>query len=249
MKKLLLNIINSLGYELVKRKHYHITTDMEQDFLGFYDQCRPYTMTSVERMYSVYKAVEYLNKNKINGDIVECGVWKGGSSMMAAMTLSHFDDTGRFVYMYDTYEGMSKPGEFDKNLSHKDASQEYQETLMDDGISGWCYSAFDEVKTNMARTGYPQDKIFLIKGKVEDTIPGKIPVNIALLRLDTDWYESTLHNLEHLFPRLVPGGILILDDYGHWLGARKAADEYFAKAGIYPFLSRIDYTGRIYFKP
>jgi hypothetical protein len=248
MKKLLLKAINSLGYEIVKQKHYHVTTDMEESFLTYYNQCKPFTMTSVERMYSIYKAVEYLVRNKIDGDFVECGVWRGGSSMMAALALKHFNNDSRAIFMYDTYEGMSKPGEFDSDLVHKHAEKEYQETLKDDGISGWCYSTLDEVKDNMNRTGYPQEQITLIKGKVEDTIPATIPASIALLRLDTDWYESTLHNLEHLFPRLIKGGILILDDYGHWLGARKAADEYFAKKEMFPFLARIDYTGRIYVK-
>jgi hypothetical protein len=90
--------------------------------------------------------------------------------------------------------------------------------------------------------------VLFIKGKVEETIPGTLPKEISLLRLDTDWYESTLHNLVHLYPLLRKGGILILDDYGHWQGARKATDEYFARENIIPFLSRIDYTGRLYVK-
>ena len=87
--------------------------------------------------------------------------------------------------------------------------------------------------------------IIYIKGKVEETIPEIIPGKISLLRLDTDWYESTLHNLNHLFPLLSKGGILILDDYGHWQGARKAVDEYLEKNNVKILLNRIDYTGRI----
>ena len=101
------------------------------------------------------------------------------------------------------------------------------------------------VKKNIFSIGYDPEKIHFVQGKVEDTIPATIPEKISLLRLDTDWYESTKHELEHLFPRLSKGGILILDDYGHWQGARKAADEYFNNNHISIFLSRADYTGRI----
>jgi hypothetical protein len=85
-------------------------------------------------------------------------------------------------------------------------------------------------------------------GKVEDTIPADIPEKIALLRLDTDWYESTKHELIHLFPRLQKGGVLIIDDYGFWKGARKAVDEYFAENNIQILLNRIDDTGRMAIK-
>jgi O-methyltransferase len=80
---------------------------------------------------------------------------------------------------------------------------------------------------------------------VEDTIPASVPEQIALLRLDTDWYESTKCELEILFPRLVKGGVIIIDDYGCWQGARKAVDEYFNKNNIAILLNRMDDTGRI----
>jgi hypothetical protein len=109
----------------------------------------------------------------------------------------------------------------------------------------WCYSSLDEVRSNMVRTGYPVDRMRFVKGKVEDSIPGQAPAQIALLRLDTDFYESTYHELRHLYPRLAPGGVLIIDDYGHWAGARKATDQYFAELGRPVLLQRIDYTGRL----
>jgi hypothetical protein len=100
----------------------------------------------------------------------------------------------------------------------------------------------------MGSTAYPGSHIHYVKGRVEDTIPKHAPQAIALLRLDTDWYESTRHELEHLFPRLVRGGVLILDDYGHWKGAKEAVDEYFAKLGRSPLLQRLDYSGRLAIK-
>ena len=104
------------------------------------------------------------------------------------------------------------------------------------------------VKKNMASTDYPEENIIYIKGKIEETLPGYIPGKISILRLDTDWYESTKHELEHLYPILSPGGVLIIDDYGHFAGARKAVDEYFSGLEKPPYMSRIDYSGRIIIK-
>ncbi len=117
------------------------------------------------------------------------------------------------------------------------------------GDNVWCYSPIDEVKTNLAKSGYNMGNIHFVKGKVEDTIPHSEIKDIALLRLDTDWYESTKHELIHLYDRLVSGGVLIIDDYGHWSGSRKAVDEFFAERGLSIFLHRIDYTGRMAIKP
>ena len=113
----------------------------------------------------------------------------------------------------------------------------------------WCHSPFDEVQRNLERTGYGLDNMRFVAGKVENTIPSSVPEQISLLRLDTDWYESTLHELTHLYPKLSPGGVLIIDDYGHWQGCRRAVDEYFASQPVPVFLHRIDYTGRLAIKP
>ena len=88
----------------------------------------------------------------------------------------------------------------------------------------------------------------LIEGKVEETIPGQAPGAISLLRLDTDWYESTAHELKYMYPALSAGGVLIIDDYGHWRGSREATDEYFSSHSRV-LLNRLDYSGRIAIKP
>jgi hypothetical protein len=93
------------------------------------------------------------------------------------------------------------------------------------------------------------ERVHFIEAPVEESLPAHAPEQIALLRLDTDWYASTRHELEHLYPRLVPGGVLIIDDYGHWEGARRAADEYFGKIGEHLLLNRLDYAARIAVKP
>lgn len=211
------------------------------------DRVKPYTMTSDQRLAALCDAVEYIVHRGIPGSIVECGVWKGGSSMAAAECLHSLGDIGRDIYLYDTFEGMSEPTEFDKEInSGKSAEEMMASSTREDLV--WAYSSLDEVRSNLSKIKYPQEKIHFIKGKVEDTIPATIPSQISLLRLDTDWYESTKHELENLFPLLSPGGVLIIDDYGHWDGARRAVDEYFSAADRRVLLSRVDYTGRMTIK-
>ncbi len=204
----------------------------------------PFTMTSPERINALVTALEYIVRRGIPGDIVECGVWRGGSMMAAAETLTRLGDERRRLFLFDTFDGMPPPAEEDRNYRGEAASE-----LLDaaDRSSAWVWAVaqLDDVRANMASTGYPDERIVYVQGRVEDTIPAQAPERIALLRLDTDWYESTKHELEHLFPRLSPGGILIIDDYGHWAGARKAVDEYLDEQNMPCFLCRIDYTGRI----
>jgi predicted O-methyltransferase YrrM len=111
-------------------------------------------------------------------------------------------------------------------------------------MSGMTHSPLDQVRANLASTGLAPSRFTFVQGKVEDTIPATLPPGpISILRLDTDWYESTKHELLHLFPRLTPGGVLIVDDYGFWRGAREACDEYFQQHQIQILLSRIDRNG------
>jgi len=211
------------------------------------ERCRPYTMTSDERLVAVCAAVDHVARAGIAGDFVECGVWKGGSSMAAALTFLEHGCDDVELHLYDTFEGMTEPTEADyRPGSGTRARDMYDEIARTDGA--WCHSPLDEVAANMAATGYPMDRVHLIKGKVEDTIPTAAPEAISILRLDTDWYESTRHEMEHLFPRLAHGGVLIVDDYGYWAGAKKAIDEYIAAHGLTLMLHRIDAEGRIAIK-
>jgi O-methyltransferase len=210
---------------------------------------RAYTMTSPERLYSLIQAVRYLSAASIPGDIVECGVWRGGSMMAVALALIECKDVARDLFLFDTFEGMAPPTERDVAIDGQSASKLLDSHKKTESDPVWCYAPLDQVRDAMSGTGYRADKIHCVKGKVEDTIPLRAPPKIALLRLDTDWYESTRHELEHLYPRLMPGGVLIIDDYGHWAGCRKAVDEYFDTRNITILLNRVDYTGRIAVKP
>jgi hypothetical protein len=204
----------------------------------------PYTLTTPERIWAVINAVRHVSNLRVPGEFVECGVWRGGSTMAAALALRQLKDLQRTVYLYDTFEGMPPPSAHDRDFSGRDAAEQLREA--DRNTSNlWCLAGLEEVKRNVISTGYPPDRLRFVQGKVEETIPEQAPDRIALLRLDTDWYESTRHELVHLYPKLSPGGILIIDDYGYWQGARRATDEYFAALSNPPFLSRIDSTGRL----
>jgi hypothetical protein len=243
------NIINRFGVDIVRFSSSHtkaLVPDLNEIENTFIMDVRPYTMTSVDKMATLITAVKYLTENKIPGDIVECGVWRGGSMMLAAKVLSSLGDTGRHIHLYDTFEGMPAPTKNDTNRDGRLATDLLAETKLNTGV--WCYADIDDVKRNMTKTGYPIKNVFFIKGKVEDTIPKNIPEKIALLRIDTDWYDSTKHELHHLFPRLVPNGILIIDDYGYWNGAKKAVDEYFSSMAGPAYLHRIGTSGRVIVK-
>ncbi len=202
-----------------------------------------FTMTKRERLFALIEAVRYIHKAQITGAFVECGVWRGGSMMAAAKTLISMKVNDRDLYLFDTFEGMTKPSDADVSVGGHRAIEKFERTKLTEETSDWCRASIEDVETNMRSTGYDLNRIHLRKGRVEDTIPTNAPTRIALLRLDTDWYESTRHELVHLYPRLTPGGVLIIDDYGHWKGCRQACDEFFQDKPV--LLNRIDYLGRI----
>ncbi len=252
MKATLKKTLNRLGLDIIRHKDMpdDLPPDLSEDEKAIYEKVRPFTMTGPERVVAVINAARYISANRIapNGAVVECGVWRGGSMMAAAEVLHSLGDTGRKLYLCDTFEGMTEPTARDLQFDGKKAADILAAEEKDTGM--WCYADEADVRRNMALSGYPEDKLVFVKGRVEETIPASIHEEIALLRLDTDWYGSTRHELEQLYPRLVPGGVLIIDDYGHWRGSKEATDEYFAALpGPKPLFNRIDYTGRLLIKP
>ena len=246
IKKTIKRITRHFGSEIV---HYNqqeqFPIDFSEEDISIIRAVRPYTMTSPERIFALIQSVKYIEKNNIIGDIVECGVAAGGSMMAAAITLINMNSTERKLYLFDTFTGMTKPSKKDISIFGIPASETFENMRITDNSSNWCYASLDEVKKNIYNTGYNIKNIHFVKGKVEDTLPQLAPKNIALMRLDTDFYESTYHELIYLFPRLEVGGVLIIDDYGHWKGAKIAVDEYVEKNNLKLLLNRIDYTGRI----
>ena len=181
-------------------------------------------------------------KNEIPGDFVECGVWRGGSVILMALALAHFGDTDRKIFLYDTFTGMTKPDEKDVDWEGLNLQEKWE----NDPSTQWGYGgSLEEVRKNVYASNYPKDNFVFVKGPVEQTLPGTRPKNIALLRLDTDWYASTYHELVHLYPILSTGGILMIDDYGWCRGARQATDQYIKENKLNLFLSRIDESVRL----
>jgi len=187
---------------------------------------QPRTLTGLNKLLPLVDAVRYTAEHQIPGAMVECGVWRGGSMQAVAWTLLDAGVGDRDLHLFDTFEGMSEPTE--KDVQTRTGATAAGLLAMGKAM---CDAGLDDVQLGMSETGYPIDRIHFHPGKVEDTIPDQAPEQIALLRLDTDWYESTKHELEHLYDRLSPGGVLIIDDFGSWDGARKATVEWLEATG------------------
>lgn len=242
LRKFIRRTLWDKGYEVVKRDDQ--TDIIEKDFWEAYSKIINITASNLSRMYNLYNSVQYIVEAKIPGDLVECGVFSGGNPFLMARALIKLNDTSRRIYCYDTFAGMSKPIDIDRNYKGKSAFIEWQEKQRE-GHNEWQYAPLEKVQKLLFSSGYPKEKFVFVKGKVEDTIPGTIPEKIALLRLDTDFYESTLHELLHLFPKLSDKGIFIIDDYGYWDGCREAVDSYFEKNNVSMFLHRLDHSLRM----
>jgi O-methyltransferase len=220
-------------------------------YVKIFNRIAPYMMIGdrgADISYELFQITRYIARNRIPGDFVECGVWRGGSVMLAALALQHFGDAGRHRDLYYTIAGMTEPHEVD---------------VVEDGVAAkplWVAAtgrgerlgfggSVEEVRSNLRQTGYAEDQLHFVAGDVMQTIPGTLPGRIAMLRLDTDWYRSTRHELQHMYDLVVPSGVVIIDDYGWCRGARKAADEFFAAQAFTPLMHRIDESARVMVKP
>lgn len=242
-----LRIAGALGYSVARAGKGGLPVDFTQEEIDEWRAVSPFTRTGPERIQALLEAMKYVVRAGVPGDIVECGVWMGGSMMVAARTLRRLGESFRNLLLFDTFEGMTDATAQDRDFRGQDATRMMGRARRTSNDI-WAIAPLDAVKRNMDSTGYPSARIHYKVGRVEQTLPREAPDQIALLRLDTDWYESTRHEMQHLFPRLVPGGVLIIDDYGHWQGAKRAVDEYIEAHGVKILLNRIDYTGRIAIK-
>jgi O-methyltransferase len=220
--------------------------DFEDEYCAVIEAVRPFTMTGNDKLHALITATKYIHEHEIPGDVVECGFWRGGSMHAVARILDAAGSHSRNLYLFDTFAGMPSPTKKDRRLYGRSAAALLAKNAKDKTI--WAYASLDEVKAGFETVPYPAERIHFVKGKVEDTVPANAPDQIALLRLDTDWYESTRHELEHLYDRLVSGGVLILDDYGWWKGSREATDEFLRKTGEKLLLIRAG-TARVAVKP
>jgi O-methyltransferase len=220
--------------------------DYDEDICEIIRAIRPYSMTGNDKLHGFISAAKYVSRHNVPGAIVECGVWRGGGMKAVALTLEAVDDFSRDLYLFDTFEGMTAPT--DKDIRFDGASAAgLLETSGKDTVM-WGVASLEDVQQRFTEGRYPQEKIHFIKGPVEQTIPDQLPEQISILRLDTDWYESTAHEFKHAYDRLVSGGVLMIDDYGWWQGSRTATDEFLERTGEKLLLVRMA-SGRVAVKP
>ena len=204
-----------------------------------------YTMTSPQRLINTLKSCQYVVKNNIPGDFVECGVWRGGNGILAKKIFEYLG-SNKNVWMFDTFQGMTAPTSVDVAAKTQLAAESHFLESQKDTHNEWCFASLKDVRKNCLDAGLDINSFRFIEGDVCETLktPKNIPDEISVLRLDTDWYESTKAELEVLYPKLSDRGVLIIDDYGHWEGAKKAVDEYFSSRQYKPLFNVIDRTGR-----
>ena len=261
LKKIANKVFKPFGYELIKKNSkLNFPIEINEDEMQFISEILypkrnssnsiPLSMVSIERLWAVISATKYIVENNIEGDLVECGVWRGGCSIAIARTLEKLESEKK-VYLFDTFEGMTKPTNFDRDAIDSNSAKIKFKESQKENYNEWCYASLQDVKNSFLKYDLISNAQF-IKGDVKETLKDEknIPKKISLLRLDTDWYESTKIELEILYPLLKSKGVLMVDDYGHWEGARMAVDEYMnsLESNKRPFQWVLDYTGRGYIK-
>jgi len=191
---------------------------------------RPYTLCTPDRLENLTVLCEYLNRNQIPGDIVECGTYKGGSAAILSKNMGE----GRHLWLYDSFQGLppthEKDGEDAKNWI------------------GECVGTIPDLKAVMNAVGTSETAYTIKPGWFETTFQQELPEKIALLRCDADWYDSVLLVLETFYPRVSPGGCIVLDDFGYWEGCREAFYEFCQRHGEKPVLERVGPDQAFWFK-
>ena len=241
LKRIISNILYRFGIKISfikKRGEEDFDKYVDEGFPILYKKYCNESMVAWQGMHDAFDAATYISKSNIDGDVVECGVWRGGVTALIKDVIYENEGAGnRKFWLFDTFEGMSAPSELDfKGNKNQDALEIHEKSLRSDGTSNWCRGELDDVKNTISKTSSGLENVKFIKGMVENTLRSDdLPNRIALLRLDTDWYESTKVELEVLLPKLVTRGILIIDDYGAWSGARKAFNDYKKENGLKDF--------------
>ena len=252
-KKLFVQILKLKGYQLIKLNENFDKLPIElsvndKETLEYIID-KKLSMTPIPRLITTVKACKYILDNNINGDFIECGVWRGGHAILAKK-IFEANGSNKNVFLYDTFSGMTKPQERDISYITKEKAIIDYESNQKNHHNDWCYASLEDVKKNCIDAGLNMNEIHFIKGDVCETLNDKLnlPDKISIIRLDTDWYKSTIKELEVLYPILSKNGVLMVDDYGHWQGSKQAVDEYFDRKGFTPLLNLTDYSARICIK-
>ena len=247
------NFLNKFNFKIEHanswyKRNEHRIAEISNDELKILKEITNLSMSTPANHWAIIQSLKHIKENDIKGDIVECGVWRGGNLILFKKIIDTLN-LEKKIFAFDTFQGMPMPSKEDFDLKDIDAGKIYQNYKNKD--LKWCFSDIDEVKNNISKFFEDYNKSFnFIKGKVEETLmyENNLPNKISLLRLDTDFYESTKKELEILYPRLNKGGVLIIDDYGHWKGSKKAVDEYFNIEKDFFWFHRIDYASRLLIK-
>ena len=229
VKKSILRFLGRRGFVLLRRVPY--SDELRQKgidwpFFGF-------TMVGHKRLENIEACVETIVRDKVPGDFMETGVWRGGASIFMKAVLTKHGQGDRVVWCADSFEGLPPPNSKDLEL---DAGSDFSDR---DFLS----ASQEEVAANFAKFGLLDENVKFLKGWFRDTLPSAPIEQLAILRLDGDLYESTMDSLTNLYPKVVKGGFLIVDDYYSWSGCREAIDEYRDKNNITSEIVRIDESG------
>ncbi len=247
LKRQLLNLLNYFDLEVINKKQ--IIVELSNYDKELIELVSKYSMTTRIRIYNLLQALKYVKQKSIKGDFVECGVWKGGNLILFQKFIEKdFKDENRTIFAFDTFEGMNEPDENDFDLKTKISAKNLLEVEKDKKSNLWGVCSLEDVKENILENCSSLKNIKFVKGKVENTLDDldNLPQKISVLRLDTDWYKSTKKELEVLYDRVSSGGVIIIDDYGHWGGSKKSVDEFFA--GKFVWMHYVDYACRLIIK-
>ena len=230
LKKLIKQFFSFFNLTISKKKNYRFPIEADKEIIEFIKISKQFSMTDLHAMYVLSQAILKAKTNKLDGDFVECGIWRGGNVLLLKL-LNDYYKLNKSIFAFDTFDGMTAPSKFDIDFQNISAEEQLNKNdKSEDKKNIHCYSELETVKKNISK--YTNlNNIKFVKGPVEKTLLDKenLPEKISILRLDTDFYESTKIELDVLYPKLVQGGVLIIDDYGHWKGAQKAVDEFFDK--------------------
>lgn len=245
-KNLISKVLSKMGYSVINHNQKIVELSKKDDDL--IHLVKNYSMTPKIRIYNLLQALRHLKIKKIEGDYVECGVWKGGNILLFKKFLENEDTINRNIYAFDTFEGMTVPDKNDFEISTNNTAIKLLQKDKNKETNVWGICSLDQVKRNISKHTKDLKNINFVKGAVEKTLNENknIPEKISLLRLDTDWYQSTRKELEVLYEKVSSGGIIIIDDYGHWGGSRKAVDEFFSDK--YVWMHYVDYACRLIIK-
>lgn len=218
------------------RNHIDLFGNVVGDkFLAHFEQVRSKMMLSIERLYDLYLACQYVDKAAILGGVVEVGTWKGGALGMAILSSANSE---RQIVGFDTYAGHFRPAADELDVRGHSMRDRFDEAA--ERGESWAEADVDECREFLVSLRAPSPSIDLVKGDVKETLKFWQPEPISILRIDCDWYLESLVSLEVLWPHVSMGGIVILDDYGHHSGQRRAVDEFFADRPLK--FTHVDYS-------